>query len=160
MFSLDDLLDLAERHARRVLIEHHREQLIPSFLYEADEHCAVIGVPWQNNEEKRYAAAAVRRVMQANGAKQYSFITEAWMAAMPKEISPEQAKTMRPSEQPNREEALIGFATDGVTTKWKAWSIKRDRRGRVTALPPKKDAGPMDDSNMSSWLTNLLSGSA
>jgi hypothetical protein len=160
MIALEQLLDMAERHARRMLLEHKRDQLVPAFLYIADGHAAVIGAPWANNEDKRAYANAVRQILRTNDAKAYSFITEAWMATMPKDMPAEIAQTMRPSEQPNREECVIAFATDGFHTRWRVWAIKRDKRGRVRALPPKDDAGDMTEANMTSWLTNLLGGNA
>lgn len=70
-----------------------------------------------------------------------------------------EAKMIRPSEQPDRDECVIAFATDGFNTKWRVWSIKRDGRGRITAVTPKTDDDDkMNDANMSSWLTNLLGG--
>lgn len=159
--DLEKLLDAAGRHARRILVEYHRDQLVPVFLYQkGDGNIQIIGTPWSNPVEKQISAMAVKAAMQRDRATRYSFVCEAWMAATPKDMPLSEAKKIKPSQHPDKEECVIAFSTDGFHTKWRLWSIKRDKRGRVTALPPKDDDGLMTDENMSSWLTNLLGGTA
>lgn len=160
MIELEKLLDLAGAHAHNTLIAQKHRQLTAAFLYvTADGAATIIGCPWANDFQKQVMIAEVRTKMRAAGAKQYTFITEAWFANAPKDMPLAGVKQLRhyASKHPDRRECVVCFATDGVTTRWRQWQIKRDWKGQIrelTLLP----IG--DEDYLSSWLTNLLGGNA
>lgn len=158
MIELEKLLDLAGTFAQKALIERGHRQLLPTFLFVTDGgEATLIGCPWQNDFEKQLMVAGVRLTLRDAGARRYSFITEAWFAPAPKDAPIEEVKKMRASLRPDRQEGVIAFATDGVTTKWRQWSIKRDWKGQIRELPD-RPIGKEDQ--LMSPFTNLLGGTA
>lgn len=158
MIDLEKLLDLAGAHAHHVLIERRFRQLAPAFLFIDEWGGATIAVcPWVSDLQKQLMVAGIRIKMREAGAKQYSFITEAWFADAPKDMPLEEVKKLRASQRPDRSEIVIACATDGVTTKWRQWSIKRDWKGQIRELPD-RPIGKEDQ--LMSPFANLLGGTA
>ena len=149
--TLKDLIGLAEAHAKTVMIELN-QGLMPTWLYWSETGATIVGTPWDSEIEKKVMAMSVRQAMLRDNAKAYSMITEAWVSQAPKGWNPETDKAIRASEQPNRREVVIAFATDGTTTEWKRWEIKRDALKMVTDLKEE----PFDYEKINSWMTRLL----
>lgn len=130
MKTLTDLLDAADRHAHRILIEQKREQITPVFLFEKKTgELVFVATPWDSPVEKRVMVNAVKMMMRDQEAVRYSFVTEAWASGNATEDKP-------PSEQPDRWEMVIALAADATTQEYRWWRILRDRRDRVKALIP------------------------
>lgn len=149
--SLKDLIGLAGAHARTIMTEMHRP-LMPTWLYVNNEGATILGTPWQNEVEKKFMAMMVRKAMLEDHATAYSMVTEAWVAGAPKGWNPETDKPIRASEQPERRECVIAFATNGEAIEWKRWTIKRDHLERVTDLEEEE----FNAEKIDSWLTKLL----
>jgi hypothetical protein len=149
--TLQDLIKVAGMHARAVMIELN-QGLMPTWLYWGETGAIIMGTPWDSEIEKKVMAMAVRRAMLKDNATAYSMVTEAWVASAPKGWNPETDTPIRASEQPNRREVVIAFATDGETTEWKRWAIKRDALEMVTDL----EEEPFDYEKINSWMTRLL----
>jgi hypothetical protein len=156
--TLDRLLDLAGKHAHHFLIEEGARQLAPVFLFltEGGEGTVCL-CPWENDFQKQIMLAGVRAKMREARATRYSFVTEAWFARAPEGMPFEEARKLRASKDPNRQEAVIALATDGFNTKWREWEIKRDWKGKIRDLAP-MEIGPEDQ--FMSPFGNLLGGTA
>jgi hypothetical protein len=156
--TLEKLLAMAGDHARQVLIEHKARQLAPAFLYLSEGGEATIRIcPWSNDTEKQLAQAALRVSMRDANVKMYSGVMEAWFSHSPPGMPIEEAKKIRASKDPNRREAVIAFATDGVKQVWQEWEIKRDWKGQIRDLAPMPIG--KEDQFMSPFV-NLLGGTA
>lgn len=128
--NLDQLLELGEQHARRVLIGG-KEELVPMFhLVYPDGASMVIGAPWHNDAEKDATVNAIRAAMQIGDVIRYGFVCEAWTL----HLAPGEAMDIRPSESPNRVEMVCVSACDLKQQKLVGYEIKRDKRGYCTDL--------------------------
>lgn len=124
--TIDQLLELGEQHARRILIGG-KEELVPMFhLVYPDGASMVIGAPWHNGAEKDATVNAIRAAMQLRDVIRYGFVCEAWTVHLaPGEPMP----NIRPSESPNRIEMVCVTACDLKQQKMAGFAIKRDKRG-------------------------------
>lgn len=149
--TLTELLDYADRHAHRILIQQQRDQITPVFLFQKKDGTPVfVATPWSSPAEKNLMIAGVKDLMRQQGAVRYSFLTEAWASDTATSDKP-------PSQQPDRWEMVIALAADGVNQEYRWWRIQRDRRARVKALVP-IEMNKVDQIN--TWLANLLGGTA
>ena len=128
---LEELLDLAEAQARRILIGG-KESLLPSFLLVyPDGSEAIVGTPWSNDHEKASAIAVVKHAMLRGDVIRYSFVCEAWSVFLGEgEDLPEQ----RPSEHPDRYECVVITACDLRRETIRSLRIMRDADGNCTEL--------------------------
>jgi hypothetical protein len=149
---LDQLIFVAGQHAELIMTKLHMP-LMPTWVYLTQEGATIAGTPWADEVEKKVMAMELRKNMLAEGAKAYSLVTEVWASAAPKGWNPETDDPIRASEQANRQEYVLCFATDGDETQWKRWAIKRNHLEIVTALEA-EDWNPGDKAH--SWLTKLL----
>lgn len=134
MTTLNELLEMAHQQARRVLIGKAGEQLTPLWhLINEDGEEKVIGTPFDGEAQKRILCAYMRQFMAENHVVRYSFLSEGWAVMLPKGIDHKTVE--RPVNHPDRREMVMAFACDREQTLSRWWFIKRDRRGRVTALP-------------------------
>lgn len=130
--TLDELLEAAHRQARGVLLNKADEQLLPTWLLVTETgEKMVIATPWNGPYEKDLALALMRRAMTEKGVVAYSFLSEGWAVTRPPGAK---LVDVQPSEQADRREVVTALACDRMTTKCRAWTIRRDRRGRVVAL--------------------------
>jgi hypothetical protein len=152
MMTLEQLVELAGRHAYSVLVERHLPALEPCWvLDEPDGQLRIIGTPWSDEHEKEIAAKIMRLHMRQHHTRAYSLVTEAWTAKAPEGWDPDTPLPQRPAERPDRQEVVIAVATDGRENQWRSWAIKRDWNERVVALEPR----PMEG-ELTSWMTDLL----
>ncbi len=79
------------------------EELIPIFMVEfPDGHIQTTATPWASGQEKEIVFRAMRSAFARLKVHAYVFVTEAWVS----KFSKEEDET-RPSEDPNRTEAII-----------------------------------------------------
>jgi hypothetical protein len=152
---LERLIDMAEAQARRILLGT-KAQLVPAFVCETPSGAEILGCPWGGNDEKEMAIQVVKGRMNSMGCTRYSFLTEAWMAIAPvgyKEGDP----MLPPSKHPDRMECVTALATDGVTTIFRIWKIKRDWKGACVGLDRQTD---LESDHTVSRFANLLGGTA
>jgi hypothetical protein len=128
--TLTEMLDLAEDHARRVIIQQQME-MIPMFDLRNAEGLAFIVAgefTGETREEvvacKDAIAALVRKMIAEHKVVQYSFLSEAWMIVRPPHW--EEGMSPPPSEADDRIEVVMATATDGKTYLSRRWRIKRE----------------------------------
>lgn len=131
--ELDELLDAAHKQACRVLINKADEQLVPIWLLvTSTSERMLVATPIYERTDKDLVAIEMRRVMKENQVIMYSLLMEAWITTHPKGADLDNVPM--PSQSPNRQEAVIAIACNTDYTKSRSWKIKRNSRGRVTAL--------------------------
>lgn len=155
MTSLEELLDLAEAQARRVLIGT-KEELTPMWLMvDAENRVQVVATPWRDNREKHLTVRVMRLSMREQQIVAYTLLVEAWFAvASAKEMGGKEYKGPPPSERADRKEAVcvIGCNRAGQSL-FRQWEIVRDKRGRCAEL---RRLNAPDDKVTSAIFDNLL----
>jgi hypothetical protein len=137
--ELDALLERAGEHARRVLVEMKRAELMPTFLMKGQEETTILIAPGRDENEKRILLKAVRGIMKDKRVTRYSMVSEAWTAAQPKGWKPGMPQGPLPSDRPDRKEVVIAIAADKATAKSRVWDIVRGEGGSVVDLRLDKD---------------------
>jgi hypothetical protein len=132
--ALDALLELAGKHARRVLVEMKEAELMPTFLMIADGQNILMPAPWRDENQKRLMLAAVRKILKDKRVTRYSVVSEAWSAVQPKDWKPGMPEGPAPSERPDRKEIVIAIAADKTTSQSRVWDIVRGEAGSVVDL--------------------------
>ncbi len=129
MISLTDMLDLAEKHARTVLIER-QDDLMPLFdLRDGDGHSYIFGGPFVGQDADEVAAfkdmiaETIRQQIIEHKIVAYLFMSEAWMVVR-RNIPGK--KLPLPSKCDDRVEIVMAMATDGVDYQHRRWLIKRE----------------------------------
>lgn len=134
MISLDQMLDMAESHARNILLIERKKELIATFmLVDPQGEATIIGCPWDGEIEKQIALAVIRAKAREINAVMLSHVSEAWFSP-PYKTQAEVDAAPPPSQSPDRREAVIALATDGVATKARIFMIERDWKGKIAAL--------------------------
>lgn len=148
--DIDTMLELAERQARRVILEEHG-QLMPTWcLIDKKGKTTIMGTPWANELERALAPVFLKVQMKKLGTVAYSFVSEAWVSRPPKGWEPGQPH-IEPRKDPERSEGVVAFATDGVNRKMRRWLLKRDYHDLACEL---KLTGDADE--FQSWMSELL----
>lgn len=131
----DDLLRIAEDHARRVMVGG-AEQITPlCHAIRSTGEQIVFATPWRNNREKQMAIEALRALMREGEIIRYMMICEAWMATAPGGFDPETDNLPGPVEEmPNRVEIVVACAVDRAGGVTRIWETKRDDRGACADL--------------------------
>lgn len=154
MTDFDKLLDQGEKHARKVLLEHRDPELQGFYHLIAPEggQDRVIMTRWRNDIEKQLTVLSIKATAREMRAVAMLVVYEAWML----KLKPSQeflANTPRPSESPDRIEAVYLLATDGRNTKARMLQMLRDKpSGRITSLI--EDKFPEGDSAFSGRLVD------
>ena len=153
---VDHLIKLAEQHARMVLLEMHAGHLVTSWIF-IDQHGAahIQATPWQNDQEKELAKVMLKAQARKLRTRAYSFLSEAWAAAAPKDWDPTSPlpEKDRPMHQPDRLEIVMAFATDGQKQLWRRWLIRRDWQEQIIGLEALDDSY---DQPPEGWVSELL----
>lgn len=137
MTDLSKLLDAAHDQARKILLGKKDEQLCPMWvLVDNQDQWQVIGTPFDGPREKDLVVMLMKQMMEDKNTVAYSFLTEAWFTVLPPGTDVDTAPA--PSKSPDRKEMVLALASDDTDTEFRSWHIKRDKRGRVTALPEEK----------------------
>ena len=153
MITLEELLDSGVQHARRILIEDRQKSLAHFYtLVLANGEMAVIPVQWQNDIQKQLMIAGVRQVALERQAVMAMGIAEAWSLTAPDTVQGkaegEAWMNNLPdpiSQNPQRQECVMVFATYGERKIAKMLHIKRDKPGgRIVALTPNEMSGTIE----------------
>jgi hypothetical protein len=149
---LSKLVKLGGDHAHACLIGLRRP-LMPTWLYiDRDHGIHIVGTPWRDEAEKRIAGAHMLSLLRKAGALAYSVVVEAWVSKQAKDWEPGQP-CQEPRLDPEHQEIVLAFATDGEATEWRQWDIIRDWNDIVIKL----EEQPMGDgAQMTSWMNKLL----
>jgi hypothetical protein len=146
---LETLVKLAYDHAKNVIIKH-KSQLAPTWLMINEKaEVYVMCTPWGDDREKMFTELIVRAGLLKYQAIAYSIVAEAWMASY------KETDEIRIRENPNREEVVMAFTTDGKDKIFRAWKLKRNHLEQVTDLE-KVDPQQLDEEKAESWMLNLF----
>jgi len=159
--SLEELIELAEQHVRDIFFVEKLEGFAPLW-YLVSKHkgqdCVVL-TPWDGDLEKEHCVNKVKELAHSIEAEALCFSTECWMLDI-KEGSRQERLNERPSESPNRIEAvlIIAHGFDGADAKRlrkrtiaKSLRMIRDKPGgRLIALENYGDMG--DGTTYDSWM--------
>ena len=127
---LDALLELAGKHARRVLVETKQAELVPTFLMIAAKENIFAPVHWRNERHKAAILNALRAIMKESGVTRYSVVSEAWSAVQPMGMP----QGPPPRDRADRKEVVIAIAADKLTAKSRTWDIVRGEGGAIVDL--------------------------
>lgn len=137
---LADLIEHAEAHAHKTLIERRERQLLPFYhLVTASGESVVIPLPWRSDIEKQLMLLGVKAKAKEIGAVAALFMSESWVS-IKRAPTPWHARRVMenltpPSQDPERREAVFIAATDGADVRGSMLQIVRDKPGgRVLAL--------------------------
>ena len=152
--TLEDMLNLAEQQAQRVLLGT-KEELMPSWLLVTGKGAVEIyATPWSNTREKHLVTLCMKDIMREKHCTAYSLLVEAWMATVAGEEAKEPYDGPPPSERPDRQECVVIMAVDHAGKHvHKHLMIKRDAEGRCAEL--RRLDGP-EDKITSMIFDNLL----
>lgn len=100
------------------------------FIQSPPSHIDIFITPWSDDREKMAACAMIRKHLQKTGALRYVLLAESWLS---NEAFDEEGEWQRPSEQPDRREALIaiGVNADGSMEFRQAEIVINDNNERI-----------------------------
>jgi hypothetical protein len=133
MKTLDQMIDQAHAHARRVLVGSATEQIQPFFHIQfKGRPDAIIPAPFSDERQKSAFIYALRMAFKEFGSivVNYMTVSEAWMARE----DGDHPTGLMPSEREDKKEVVMVSAGDHKGGTMKMWEIVRDDQGRVTDL--------------------------
>lgn len=129
----DKMIAFAESHFERM-------GKVPTlWMIDTGSYLLWIKTLWENETEKNVSAAFLRRVMTVSSARQYSFLTEAWVARYAKGETPAKSASQAPADKRND--------VMDVTTQSREGKFLHSRY-LVTLSQPKNFLGPRTDQAM------------
>jgi len=159
--TLEELIKLGEGHVHRILLENREKDMAPLWhiITPDGEPDLIIMTPWNGDFEKKLAVARVKQIAHEHNATAVCFVTECWM--LEAKIPPGTPNTSRhkdrmlermgrPSESPNRIEAVMILAHDKERTIAKGLQTIRDKPGgRIISFV---EHMPVGESKFESWM--------
>jgi hypothetical protein len=131
--TIDELLDSGVKQANHVLVGKPGAELMPAFVIQfKDRPPAMIGTPWNGEDEKYAVVEAIRALLKAyrEHVVSYLFWSEAWQAYE----DSNHPTGLRPSDRQDRKEVVIINAFDHKGGKMLSLEIMRGPDGVVTGL--------------------------
>jgi hypothetical protein len=116
----------------------------------------VIGCPWSNDAQKKTMVMKVGKKIASEGARAWSFLSEAWTAKATPEEHKEHKVHVRPMDRPDRNETvfcLIGLGSEHPVKLW-SWDIVREAGEKSKCL--KLSSGACGEPGIESWIAQLL----
>jgi hypothetical protein len=132
--GLEVLLDSAEQHIRRVLLERKEDELVPLFVMAKRDGMILCPTPWRDDFEKALMVDMVRQEIRKEGVKAYVFMSEAWSAKQPAGWKPGDPEGPAPSDRPDRQEIVFALACDKERALERVWRIVRGEAGTIVKL--------------------------
>jgi hypothetical protein len=137
--TLENLIDLAEGHARNTLIKLGEKSLVPCWvLLTPENRINIVGTPWKDEGDKKIAQQKIKALIKEHEITAYSFVCEAWYAVVSKEEW--SRKTLpeleRPANRVDRIEIVFAAAVDKKRALMRSWRIMRDWKGAIESLQP------------------------
>jgi len=134
--TLDDLLDVGERHVRKILLKRG-EPMLQTFFHliaPEGEKDAIIPCNWRDDYDKDVTVACVKATATLMKAVMALYVSEAWMLELPPPLTSWHAQHQmdnlpRASESPDRVEVVQLMAHDGTTVKGRTLQMVRNRPG-------------------------------
>jgi hypothetical protein len=141
--TLDQLVDSGIKHAKHILLEQRDKQMQTFYTLITDQN-EIIMLPctFNNDFEKDVTVASVKATAAICHAVMALYVAEAWMLKLPKPLTSwhadRQMENMpKPSQSPNRIEAVLVLATDGTTVRSRSLQMVRDKPGgKLISLVP------------------------
>jgi len=163
--TLEELIALGEKHVNRILLEQREKEMRPLWhLVTPEGPDLIIMTPWNDDFEKKLAVAQIKHMAHEKEAIAVCFVTECWMVASDKlpsgtpntpwHLDQAMKKAMagadRPSQSPNRIEAVMILAHDHSRTIAKGLQTIRDKPGgRIISFV---EHLPIGESKFESWM--------
>jgi hypothetical protein len=118
----------------------------------------VVGCPWSDDAEKKEMVIKVGKRIAAEGARAWSFVSEAWTALATKEETESHKVRVRPADRPEQERretvfCLIGLGSAEPVKLW-SWDIKREAGEGTKCVGLGSNAAGV--AGMESWIGQLL----
>jgi hypothetical protein len=155
---LDQLIELAERQARLVLLELKLPKLMPAWvLMDKSRKPEIVATPWNDELEKQLYADILRTLMRQKNVIAYSFVSEAWTRSLePGEWDKDSNRPLdglTAGQHPARQEAVIAYAGSRDLSRWKQWRIVREATTeRIVDLQEQT----LPECEVESWISDLL----
>lgn len=100
--NLEQMTDFAAKTALGIIADGEEAQ--PMFIAQwGNGQIGIYATPWRNDDDKEFAARALKMLFAAREVQRYVFVSEGW-AVMRKHES--QIEGLRPSQEPDRVEIL------------------------------------------------------
>jgi len=159
--TLEKLIALGERHVNRILLEDREKGMAPLWhlVTPEGEQDFIIMTPWNGDFEKKLSVAKLRELAHKHNVIAVGFVTECWM--LEAKTPPGMPNTSwhkdrmlermgRPSESPDRIEAVMILAHDKKRTLGKSLQTIWDKPGgRIISLI---EHLPIGESTFESWM--------
>ncbi len=149
MLNVDELLDHAVEHARKVLVGKPKAALMPTWLIQVKDQTMILGTPWDGDNDKDIVITAMRMLMKLRDVQSYSFMSEAWKAIE----SLDHPTGLMPSQREDKVEIVLINACDRNGAKVRSYEIKRGPDAVITDLVLDKQGS---EDHFSGRLFNLL----
>lgn len=152
--TLEEMVNLAEQQAQRVLLGT-KEELMPSWLLVTGRgDVEIYATPWSNTREKNLVTLCMKDIMREKHCTAYSLLVEAWMATVTGDEAKKPYDGPPPSQRSDRQECVVITAADHAGQHaHKHLQIERDAEGRCAKLT--RLDGP-EDKITSEIFDNLL----
>lgn len=151
--AINELMELAEAHARRIILGEHKALMPIWTLIDQKSAMHFIGTPWQNPGEKEQMKKMLATQIKRKGIKAYSFLCEAWFY---KATAQEWAakELMPPAQHPTRRECVLIIAkARGEPIRHRILELFREPNGTPASLEP---TSQNPDGLINSWMNELL----
>lgn len=146
MDHLDQLMDSLTRSALQNLYQDG--QIYPmALLLMSDSKAVFVALQWSTDQEKAATIAAVKGAARLS-AQALIYIIETWLTRAPKPGVP-------PSEDPDREEAVVLVAFTPSSTRAVVVPFRRDEGGTPIPLEPERLDGITIASHWDPWPDRL-----
>jgi hypothetical protein len=150
--TLDEMIEAAEKHARKILINEKGAQLIITFLIDSPDELAIIGTPWSNSKQRRQCLELIQFMLKAKKATAYSIVSESWVSTEPKEKHLQSG--LMPSQREDRKEIVMIIAVNKKgEKKCRSLNIVRNNDAIIIDLPLDKE---MNEGTLGGELANLF----
>jgi hypothetical protein len=149
----DELLSIAETHARAVLLGGKAEMMPIAHMIKANGEELILATPWRNDFEKQLTQRMLSQLMKKGDVIRYAVVCEAWAAAAmegeAETVKPGDVVTPAISKRPDAREIVMAIAVDANGSNTRVLVIKRDANGACVDLVVEADAtdfiGPLTD---------------
>lgn len=151
----DLMMGKAYEQAVKALVGAKDGEVLPTWaILTENGQVVIVATPFTDGEEsKEMVADLMRKFMRQIKAIRYTFLSEAWAAAVTAEEW-EAGDRRPPSERDTRIEIVLVACSDRDGASLKTYEIQRDETGVVTALKPIRPEEPMN--NLEGRFANLL----
>jgi hypothetical protein len=147
---IDNLLQVGELHARKILLELKQKELTPFYHLAGGEgeKDAIIPCSFTNDFQKQLTFLAAQSIAKQIKAVAGMFVAESWVLCVKADTYQVFDQMPRPSQHPDRIEVVMMVATTGRETRSRSLRIIRagnKETGRITDLVNQGLPGEMSE---------------